>query len=235
MSKAWYNENDPKTAAWLRELIKAGLIADGEVDERSIVDVRADDLRGFVQCHFFAGIGGWSYALRLAGWPDERPVWTGSCPCQKHSSAARGRNVAPDLWPPFLRLITASRPNDVFGEQVAHARDWIDGVCDDLEALDYEVGAAVLPAVGVGFDHARPRIYFIGHAHGNRESGVPLNGEVDRLSRATGDAAHLVLEDGLSERVALLRGFGNAIVPELAAQFIRAAADACQSSPERTA
>lgn len=64
---AYYNENDPKTAAWLRELIKAGLIADGEVDTRSIVDVRPDDLRGFVQCHFFAGIGGWSYALRLAG------------------------------------------------------------------------------------------------------------------------------------------------------------------------
>src|SRR6185503_7889007 len=53
----YYNENDPKTAAWLRELIKANLIAPGEVDERSITDVRPDDLRGFRQCHFFAGIG----------------------------------------------------------------------------------------------------------------------------------------------------------------------------------
>jgi DNA (cytosine-5)-methyltransferase 1 len=77
---AYYNEIDPFAAAWLRELIKAGLIADGEVDERSIELVRPDDLRGFTQCHFFAGIGGWSYALRLAGWPDDRDVWTGSCP-----------------------------------------------------------------------------------------------------------------------------------------------------------
>lgn len=43
---AYYNENEPKTAAWLRELIKAGLIADGEVDTRSIVDVQSGDLMG---------------------------------------------------------------------------------------------------------------------------------------------------------------------------------------------
>jgi hypothetical protein len=35
------------------------------------------DLAGYVQCHFFAGIGGWSYALRLAGVPDGQTclVW----------------------------------------------------------------------------------------------------------------------------------------------------------------
>lgn len=64
---AYYNEFDPKAAAWLRELIADGLVARGEVDERSIVDVAASDLKGFSQHHFFAGIGGWSYALRLAG------------------------------------------------------------------------------------------------------------------------------------------------------------------------
>jgi DNA (cytosine-5)-methyltransferase 1 len=37
---AYYNEHDPFAAAWLRELIKAGLIAPGIVDERSIEDVR---------------------------------------------------------------------------------------------------------------------------------------------------------------------------------------------------
>lgn len=78
---AYYNENDPFAAAWLTELIKAGCIAPGEVDTRSIEDVCPSDLRGFAQCHFFAGIGVWSYALRLSGWPDDRPVWTGSCPC----------------------------------------------------------------------------------------------------------------------------------------------------------
>src|SRR3990167_3813886 len=71
---AYYNEIDPYAAQWLRNLIKAGHIAPGDVDERSIVDVRADDLRGYTQCHFFAGIGVWSHALRLAGWPDELAV-----------------------------------------------------------------------------------------------------------------------------------------------------------------
>src|SRR5688572_12553616 len=112
----YYNENDPKTAVWLRELIKAGLIADGEVDTRSIVDVEPADLTGFAQCHFFAGIGGWSYALRLAGWPDDRHCWTFSCPCLRFSSAARGRTVAPDMWPAQRRLVDTNRPGVFFGE-----------------------------------------------------------------------------------------------------------------------
>ncbi len=59
---AYYNEIDPFAAQWLRNLIAAGHIAPGEVDERSIEDVTPDDLRGFTQCHFFAGIGIWSHS-----------------------------------------------------------------------------------------------------------------------------------------------------------------------------
>jgi hypothetical protein len=89
---AYYNEIDPFSSAWLRELIKANLIAPGEVDERSIEQVEARDLRGFTQCHFFAGIGVWSYALRNAGWRDNEPVWTGSCPCPPFSSAGKKKS-----------------------------------------------------------------------------------------------------------------------------------------------
>src|SRR3990167_2875474 len=135
---AYYNENDPKTAAWLRELIKAKLIADGEVDTRSIVDVQPADLTGFAQCHFFAGIGGWSYALRLAGWPDDRAVWTGSCPCQPWSMAGggEGANDSRHLWPAWSELIGQCRPPVVFGEQVASedGRYWLDLVFYDMEA-----------------------------------------------------------------------------------------------------
>ena len=118
---AYYNEIDPKAAAWLRELIKNGLIAPGEVDERSIEDVTPNDVRGFTQCHFFAGIGAWSHALRKAGWPDDRPVWTGSCPCQPFSAAGKGAGFADErhLWPVFHRLIRECRPEIVFGEQVS--------------------------------------------------------------------------------------------------------------------
>lgn len=73
----YYNENDPQAAAWIKQLILLGIIPYGDVDERSIEDVYPCDLRGYTQCHFFAGIGGWAYALDLARWPRDRPVWTG--------------------------------------------------------------------------------------------------------------------------------------------------------------
>src|ERR1700686_5637258 len=116
---AYYNEIDPYAAQWLRNLIAAGHIAPGDVDERSILDVRGDDLRSYTQCHFFAGIGGWSYALRLAGWPDDRPVWTGSCPCQPFSALGHRRGFAAPrhLWPEQYRLLQICRPSTLFGEQ----------------------------------------------------------------------------------------------------------------------
>lgn len=84
-ARAYYNENDRFAAAWLRELIKRDLIADGDVDERSIEDVQSAELTGFTQCHFFAGIGGWSYALRLAGVADTEPVWRELSLLQTHN------------------------------------------------------------------------------------------------------------------------------------------------------
>src|SRR3990172_12660733 len=154
---AYYNENDPYAAQWLRNLIAARHIASGEVDERSIIDVSADDLRGFTQCHFFAGIGVWSLALRLAGVPDDRPVWTGSCPCQPFSAAGKGKAADDErhLAPAWLSLIAESRPAIVYGEQVEAAIGWgwLRFVFDALEAQGYACGAAVLPACGVGAPH----------------------------------------------------------------------------------
>ncbi len=162
----YYNEFDHNAAEWLRELIAEGLIPKGEVDERSIADVGADELRGYTQCHFFAGVGGWSLALRLAGWPDERPVWTGSCPCQAFSTAGKqlGFSDERDLWPVFANLIRECRPECVFGEQVENAirHGWLDRVYADLEAQGYAVGAHVLGAHSVGAPHRRYRLYWGG-------------------------------------------------------------------------
>ncbi|NCA18051.1 MAG: DNA cytosine methyltransferase, partial [Betaproteobacteria bacterium] len=90
----YYNEFDPKAAAWLRELIKRKLIPHGDVDTRSITEIKPHEIRHYTQHHFFAGIGGWSLALQLAGWPEDRPVWTGSCPCQPFSTAGKGLGAA---------------------------------------------------------------------------------------------------------------------------------------------
>lgn len=164
MSGVYYNEIDQFAAQWLRSLIKEGLIPDGEVDTRSIADVQPDDLRGFTQCHFFAGIGGWSQALRLAGWADDRPIWTGSCPCQPFSVAGKGKGTADErhLWPVFHSLIRECRPPVVMGEQVAGAAGygWFGGVAADLEAEDYACRAVDIPACAVDAPHIRQRLYW---------------------------------------------------------------------------
>ena len=168
MVVVYYNENDPQCAAWLRELIAQGHLPAGDVDERSIEDVRPADLTGYRQCHFFAGIGGWAYALRLAGWPDDRPVWTGSPPCQPFSSAGRqgGYDDSRHLAPAWLDLVKECRPPVLFGEQVASAatnskHPWLDDLQDHLEAEDYATGAVVLPACGVGSPHIRQRLWIV--------------------------------------------------------------------------
>lgn len=170
---AYYNEWERYPAAWIRNLIAAGHVADGVVDERSIVELRATDLAA-TQCHFFAGIGGWSYALRLAGWPDDRPVWTASCPCQPFSTAGQGRGVDDErhLWPVLFELVRECRPPILFGEQVASpaGRAWFDAVSADLESAGYAVGAANLCAAGVGAPHIRQRLYFVAVANADDSS-----------------------------------------------------------------
>ena len=165
---AYYNEIDPYAAEWLRVLIAAGEIAPGDVDERSIEEVSGDDLRGYVQCHFFAGIGGWSCALRLAGWPDERPVWTGSVPCQPFSVAGKGAGTDDPrhLWPEIYRLIRQRLPEHVIGEQVPGAigHGWLDGVSADLEKEGYAVGSIVLGAHSVGAPHIRQRLWWVAYS-----------------------------------------------------------------------
>jgi DNA (cytosine-5)-methyltransferase 1 len=172
----YYNDTDQFAVAWLRELIAAGALPAGDVDARSIVDVRPDDLARYTQCHFFAGIGGWSYALQLAAWPVERAVWTGSCPCQPFSAAGLQRGIADDrhLWPAWYRLIRECRPAVIFGEQVEAAigHGWLDAVCDDLEREGYAVAACGLPAASIGAPHGRHRLWFVADTDWVRRDGV---------------------------------------------------------------
>ena len=157
----YYNDISKYCCAWLKRLYP-----DAYVDERSIWDVRPEELAGYEQCHFFAGVGGWSIALQLAGWPKGHPVWTGSCPCQPFSQAGKGEGFADErhLWPAWFHLIEQCRPPVIFGEQVA-SKDglaWIDLVQADLEGAGYACGAFDICAAGVGAPHIRQRLWFVG-------------------------------------------------------------------------
>lgn len=200
---AYYNEIDPFAAAWLRELIKAGHIAPGEVDERSITDVMPSDLAGFTQCHFFAGIGVWSYALRQAGWADDRPVWTGSCPCQPFSSAGKGKGFKDErhLWPEFYRLISQCRPATCFGEQVA-SKDglaWVELVQTDMENAGYAFGAVDTCAAGFGAPHIRQRLYWVADANTDRLQGRVQRGPDTEREAVNGQAGRNGTIDRLAD------------------------------------
>ncbi|MCL2590584.1 MAG: DNA cytosine methyltransferase [Betaproteobacteria bacterium] len=220
----YYNDNDPYAAAWLRNLIAAGLLAQGDVIERGIEDVRPEELAGYRQCHWFAGLGGWPYALRLAGWPDVRPVWTGSCPCQPFSVAGnrRGTDDSRHLWPVWFQLISECRPPVIFGEQVdaAVAHGWLDIVSNDLEGIGYAIGSVVLPAACVGAPHIRHRLWFVADAAGTRyqpreattaQERQPGQGGIGELPHGSGrhpipdscglDHPHLTRLEGLAWHV----------------------------------
>ena len=288
-----YNDNDQFAVRWLRELIKDDLIPSGVIKSRSITELRPAELSAYTQVHLFAGIGGWAYALRLAGVPHDFPIWTASCPCQPLSGAGLRKGHADErhLWPAVFRLIAQCCPPIIVGEQVASrdGREWFAGIRADLETLGYACGAADLCAASVGAPHIRQRLYWMANANNAREcattitiqqkhrtdvsgssannrvadasgarrkgernerwarqiwadgryigpsmqDGVPeWNGATIRARCADGprripaESALFPVADGIPNRVGTLRGAGNAIVPQLAAVFIKAALEA---------
>lgn len=255
MGSVYYNEIDPFAAEMLKHLMAKGMIASGIIDTRSIEDVCANDIKDFTQCHFFAGIGVWSYALRQSGWPDDRPIWTGSCPCQPFSSASKahgaGKGIEDErhLWPAWHYLIKQLKPSTIVGEQVGNSdgENWLGIVCSDLEEENYSIGAANLTAAGSGAPHIRKRIWFFADASSERTSRLftrrsfsqvrpwrafgPLDLQQvieNPFSRGSCFPQPLIrkVDDGFANRVGALRCYGNAIVTEPTINFLLAVMDA---------
>lgn len=238
----YYNENDPKAIAWLRCLMEFGAIPRGDLDTRSIMDVVPSDIIDYDQCHFFTGIGGWPEAFKLSGWGNKK-AWTGSCPCQPFSIAGEEKGALDErhLWPAWFHLIEQCRPPVVFGEQVANAATfgWADLVQDDMEAAGYALGFVNLPASGVGCKFPRERLFFVAdtggpYVEGSESEGQSLCQFQTQAPAQYGDgslhegfhilptAESISPAHGLSRPVGIVRGFGNAIVPQVAAQLIKA-------------
>lgn len=161
----YMNEWDRYACKWLRKLIKSGLLPAAYVDQRDVRDVKPEEVKKYTQCHYFAGIGGWPLALRLAGWPEESVIWSASLPCQPFSTAGKRKGEADErhLWPDFFTLVRQCLPPIIVGEQVA-SKDgiaWVDRVRADLEKDGYAVGVADLPAACVNAPHIRQRLFWV--------------------------------------------------------------------------
>ncbi len=282
-------------------------IPSGWVDTRSITELQPEDIPDSGQCHFFAGIGGWGLAFRLAGIPDDAHAWSASLPCQPFSIAGQRRGIEDDrhLFPVFYELVRVKRPPIILGEQVASADglEWLAGVHTAMENAGYLFASADLSAASVGAPHVRQRLYWgawlpdsnlprltdrqsqprtehLDNFHA--PNGLPDSGDLGLRSRGShrgerciqenlnrsdaesytewdgwefrtgqdgrpdGDAwgnhfqawadgttrrtepGLLPLAHGFPERVGLIRGFGNAIVPQVAKVFIEEFWDACR-------
>jgi DNA (cytosine-5)-methyltransferase 1 len=220
--RAYYNEIDPFCCAWLSNLMDDGLITPGKIDQRSIEDVRSEELKGYDRCHFFAGIGIWDRALTQRGW--QGPIWTGSCPCQPFSAAGKGGGADDPrhLWPAWFKLIRECSPEFILGEQVSAAirHGWIDAVQADLEGAGYACGYTVLGAHSVGAPHIRQRLYWMANSDYTErrsdmagrnqrdwaDTGRPqANGE----SGAGDEACGLALSDGWDPRAEGLQRSGE--------------------------
>lgn len=245
---AYYNEWEDYPATYLENLIRARLIAPGIVDRRSIEDVRASDLKGFTQCHFFAGIGGWSAGLRKSGWRDRWPVWTISCPCQPWSNGRidgreRGEDDARDLWPVMYELVKACKPSSIFGEQVSGgiAKRWINRTRKDLKTANYHWIGEERRASDYGSPQIRERVYFSADVDSTRSERLVPSADISagRSWRWRGEADLQLIaaapfepgdrwpkpmlrkgDDGLFGRMGRLRAYGNAVDPYIVAQFI---------------
>lgn len=249
----------------------AGLLPIGKIFQRDIRELTPDDVRGYDQFHFFAGLGGWPLALEMAGWNE--PCWTGSCPCQPFSAAGKRRGFADErhLWPHWLPLIEKCNPPNLFGEQVASGdgREWFSRVRLDLENMDYVCGCADLCAAGVSAPHIRQRLYWVADSNmpcedkrspsgeqplRNSDSehhkrmgfgfGFGLEGSKnveetrqpfpapwstskliacpDGLRRVPVEPSFFPLANGVSRRMERVRAAGNAIIPQVAAEFVNA-------------
>lgn len=168
-------------------------------------------------------------------WRGRIDVVSGGFPCQAYSSAARGRNVADDLWPEMRRIVAEVAPRYVFAENVV--RRAIDRAADELEQMGYRTRAVALSAADLGADHIRKRYWLLAHADGDSELREPVHAEVAELPRVRpsvwlAQPRESRMADGMAFRMERLAATGDGQVPVVAAMAFRILRDAHTTSAQ---
>lgn len=147
---------------------------------------------------------------------------TGGFPCQPFSQAGKRRGTQDDrhLWPEMLRIIREVRPTWVVGENVVGLISMaLEQVCLDLEGEGYEVQPFIIPACAVNAPHRRDRVWIVAH---DRYRDDERQNQQREVEKKTGLCR---VDDGIPkglDRGARLKALGNAIVPQVAIEIMRA-------------
>jgi DNA (cytosine-5)-methyltransferase 1 len=172
---------------------------------------------------------------------------TGGFPCQPFSCAGKRRGKEDDryLWPEMLRVVSEAKPDWVIGENVGgFVNMGLDECISDLEHQGYEVQPFIIPACAVNAPHRRDRVWIVGHATGSakREIGSVREGQSANGDRGDQCAQSSCIsnwsepwlkvatclcrvDDGIPrqvDRVNRLKALGNAIVPQVAYEIMKA-------------
>lgn len=139
------------------------------VDDRSIADVKPSDLASFTQCHFFAGIGGFSAGFERAGVDPNLNIWTGGFPCQDLSIAGKRAGLSGErsgLFFEFIRLIDGARPDWVIIENVpgllsSNKGKDIQIVIDEITKIGYTVDIDIKDSQEFGVAQRRRRVFLV--------------------------------------------------------------------------
>lgn len=172
-------------------------------------------------------------------------VICGGFPCQPFSSAARGRNNAPDLWREMLRVVCQMRPRFVLIENVPGLGDaGVERIWGELDDAGYSAQALDMDTAPRGRQRARRRFVLVAHANGEGKPRCAKHEEMACVSEVSGgyarhDSAPVGMDDGLPGRMDRLRCLGNAITPYAAEIIGRAVVNAeaarLAAAPNRSA
>lgn len=154
-------------------------------------------------------------------------VLCGGWPCQTSSTAARGRNNHPDMWPEYLRVIAELRPAWVVAENVPRALHGWDRIASDLEREGYAAASVDCDVALPERQRGRHRAFIVAHADSNSEPRLCLDEEVARVCAAAERVRHpeprvVGVADGVPSRMDRMRCLGNAFPPYLAEAIGRA-------------
>ena len=172
------------------------------------------------------------------------------CQPYSQAGKRMGNEDSRHLWPEMLRVIREVRPRWVVGENVHGLITWNSGlvfneVCLELEDEGFEVVPVILPAAGVNAPHRRNRVWFVAHANlrglegsasfeRNRQHAIRKDsayGEAKDWQDFPTQSPICGGDDGLPTeldgiafprwRRESIKGFGNAIVPQVAHRIFK--------------